>query len=92
MRSLSTAMEYWSKGTMKALFCEHEVGLINLKTSGDVGRGYARTTVFRLSGCICCIVHILSKGVAVFQFNLLSGIYILVFSRATLAQLAASWS
>ena len=26
MRSLSTAMEYWSKGTMKALFCEHEVG------------------------------------------------------------------
>ena len=25
MRSLSTAMEYWSKGTMKALFCEHEV-------------------------------------------------------------------
>merc|ERR1719348_129905 len=24
MRSLSTAMEYWSKGTMKALFCEHE--------------------------------------------------------------------
>lgn len=26
MRSLSTAMEYWSNGTMKALFCEHEVG------------------------------------------------------------------
>jgi len=24
MRSLSTAMEYWSGGTMKALFCEHE--------------------------------------------------------------------
>jgi len=24
MRSLSTAMEYWSNGTMKALFCEHE--------------------------------------------------------------------
>jgi len=24
MRSLSTAMEFWSNGTMKALFCEHE--------------------------------------------------------------------
>ncbi|XP_023321447.1 rho-associated protein kinase 1 [Eurytemora carolleeae] len=24
MRSLSTAMEFWSGGTMKALFCEHE--------------------------------------------------------------------
>lgn len=24
MRSLSTAMEYWSNGAMKALFCEHE--------------------------------------------------------------------
>ena len=24
MRSLSTAMEFWSSGTMKALFCEHE--------------------------------------------------------------------
>ena len=78
---------------MKALFCEHEVGLIYLKrTSGDVGRGYARTTVFRLSGCICCITNILSKGIAVFQFNLLSRIYIIVFSRATLAQLVASWS
>ena len=29
MRSLSTAMEYWSKGTMKALFCEHEVDIIH---------------------------------------------------------------
>ena len=58
MLSLSTAMEYWSGGTMKALFCEHEVGT-------GIDNGQFLTLQFHLQGyfgAVGCLLELMKPS------------------------------